>query len=498
MRLTMREIHLSGQGRSLGWLFGLRRDIDDRLAAVARGGIVELNGLADELTEGREAGTAAWATGGAMRALDRAQRWEHAIANAEPEPERFRASARYLAEQTMATAPIDAWSPGLRDALTILAALDSFDDPPRAAAALRRTAFSTPVTTLFDRPERWTPRPDDPTEAPRPVVHLRFDLDERSVAWPLAVESNRAYRLGATARVDPWPLGADRIEIALEGVPSAVLSVSPIVIPNGSARAETYMVSHAEIGIDHPAELTAVARFVGPEVDEPARVVGHRHLRVTTLDPGLATGQPFVAQKIVEMLGELSGRIPTLPTQDRRDFVALLDATLAFGSLALERYDLEGINERTFQQKLKQAFVQDPRIGRDIQEGSRLGGGVVDLVLRRVNDELKVVHEAVDIADAERLVGQPTQYGSAADSPVSILTVLDDSLKNEPPGIPANYVRWVYPRLHGAAQPAVPSMVAVVILRVGYRLPSEWTNTPTVTVGETADSGDASDRRFEA
>ena len=119
-------------------------------------------------------------------------------------------------------------------------------------------------------------------------------------------------------------------------------------------------------------------------------------------------------------------------------------------------------------------------------------------MLRRVNDELKVVHEAVDIADAERLVGQPTQYGSAADSPVSILTVLDDSLKNEPPGIPANYVRWVYPRLHGAAQPAVPSMVAVVILRVGYRLPSEWTNTPTVTVGETADSGDASDRRFEA
>ena len=476
----MREIHLSGDGRSLGSLFALRRSIDERLGSVARGRVVEFNDVADDLAAGREAGTAAWAMGRALRALDRAQRWEQALADAEPEPERFRASARYLAEQTLATTPIDAWSPGLNEGLATLAALDAFEDPLRAAAALRRTAVSSPVTTLFDPPERWAPRPEDPAEAPRPVVHLRFDVDERAVAWPLAVELNRVYRLGATARVDPWPAGADLIEIALEGVPSAVLSLSPIVIPKGRARAETYMVSHAEIGIDHPAELTAAARFMGPGVVEPARVVGHRQLRVTTLDPGLATGQPFVAQKIVEMLGELSSRIPTLPTQDRKDFVALLDATLAFASLALERDDLEGIDERTFQRKLKQAFVQDSRIGRDIHEGSRLGGGVVDLVLRRINDELKVMHELVDIADAERLVGQPTQYGSAADLPVSILTVLDDLPKTEAPGIPANYLRWVYPRLHGAAQPTVPSMVAVVIVQVGYRLPSEWTNTPTV------------------
>ncbi len=479
----MDEIHLSRDGRSLGSLFGLRRDIDERLAAVARGRVVEFNELADDLAEAREAGTAGWAMGGALRALDRAQRWEQAVADAEPEAERFRASARYLAEQTLATTPIDAWSPGLREALAILAALGSFEDPPRAAAALRRTAVSSPVTTLFERPERWAPS-EDPTEAPRPVVHLRFDLDERAVAWPLAVESNRVYRLGATAQVDAWPAGAERIEIALEGVPSAVLSVSPIAIPRGSPRSETYMVSHAEIGIDHPAELTATARFVGAGMDEPARVVGHRQLRVTTLDPGLATGQPFVAQKIVEMLGELSARIPTLPTKDRKDFVALLDATLAFASLALERDDLVGIDERTFQRKLKLAFAQDLRIGRDIGEGSRLGGGVIDLVLRRVNEELKVMHEPVDIADAERLVGQPTQYGSATDSPVSILAVLDDSPKTEAPGIPANYVRWVYPRLHGAAQPAVPSMVAVVIIQVGYRLPSEWTKTPTVTSPE--------------
>ena len=483
----MREIHLSATGRGFGAVLDLRRLINERLETVRRGHVVELNELADALSEDADTGTAAWALAGALRALDRAQRWEAALADAEPSPERFRDSARFLAEQTANTTPLGAWSPGLRDGLQILASLGSFDEPERAAAALRRATLPIPMTTIFERPSGWTPRQQEPAANAPPVVHLRFDLDERAVAWPLAVEAGRAYRLGVTAHPDAWPVGADRLEIALEGVPSAVLSVDPITITSAQERAETYMVSNAEIDVSRPAELTAIARFTGADLDLRARVVGHRRLRVTTLDPGLATGQPFVAQKIVEMLGELGARIPTLPTQDRKDFVALLDATLAFASLAIERRDLEGIDERAFQQKLKQAFVHDQRIGRDIQEGTRLGGGVVDLVLRRINDELKVIHDAVDIGDAEELVGQPTQYGSGTDSPVSILTVLDDSPKDAPPGIPANYVRWVYPQLHGAARPAVPSMVAVVLVRVGFRRPSDWTDTPTQDPEERGD-----------
>jgi hypothetical protein len=318
-------------------------------------------------------------------------------------------------------------------------------------------------------------------------VHLRFDVEDRPVAWPLALEANHAYMVRAVARADAWPADAGAMEVTLEGVPSAVLSLSPITIARGAERGETWMVMGPEIPFDHPAELEAVVKFVGGDRDRVAHVVGHRRLRVTTLDPSLATGQPFVGQKIVEMLGELNARIPALPTQDRRDFVALLDATAAFASLALERDDLVGIDERAFQRKLKQAFVHDQRIGRDIREGTRLGGGIVDLILRRINDELKVIHEPVDIADADRLVGQPTQYGAGTDAPVSILTVLDDSPKDAAPGIPANYIRWVYPQLHGAAQPAVPSMVAVVIVRVGYRRPHEWTSTPTQNPAEPAD-----------
>lgn len=473
----MREIHLSSGASAQGAFLRLRRDIDGQLESVVRGRVVDLTTLADQLSEVAEEGTSAWALAGALRALDRAQRWEPALAAAEPQPERFRDSARHLAASTAAHGNVDCWSIGLNEGLAILSNLASFDDVVPAAQALRRTALPMPVTTLFDRRRAWTRgEPEEPPQA-QPVVHLRFDVENRAVGWPLAVQSGRAYQLTVTARPDAWPHGAERLDIVLAGAPSALLAIDPISIPANSEHGQTWMVSNARMGPHDSVVLTPVATFVGHDM-LPAQVVGHRQLRVASLDPALlGAGQPIVAQRIVELLAELDARIPRLPAEDRRDLVTLLDATAAFATLALERDDLVGIDERTFQQKLKQAFVQDPRIGHDIAEGSRLGGGAVDLILRRINDELKVRHESVDIGDAERLVGQPTQYGAGTDSPVSILTVLDDSRKHAPPGVLGNYMRWVYPQLHGVAQPAVPSMVAIVIVSVGFRDPHEWTRT---------------------
>jgi hypothetical protein len=477
----MREIHLSSGYSVLAAFLKVRRDIDQQLSSVARGRVIELNGLADRLSDVAEEGTSALALAGALRALDRAQRWEPALAAAEPQPERFRDSARHLAATTAAGARLDSWGTGLDEGLTILSNLTSFDDIVPAAQALRRAALPRPVTTLFERRRGWARAEPEVAPQAQPVVHLRFDVDNRAVGWPLAVASGRAYQITVAARPDAWPDGAERLDIVLEGAPGALLAMDPISITANSEHGQTWMVANARMGPHDRVVLTPVATFVGPDLQQPAQVVGHRQLRVASLDPALlGTGQPIVAQRIVELLAELDARIPGLPAGDRRDLVTLLDATAAFATLALERDDLVGIDERTFQQKLKQAFVQDPRIGHDIAEGSRLGGGAVDLILRRINDELKVSHKSVDIADAERLVGQPTQYGAGTDSPVSILTVLDDSRKLAPPGVLSNYMRWVLPQLHGVAQPAVPSMVAVVIVTVGFRDPHEWTRTPVV------------------
>lgn len=67
----------------------------------------------------------------------------------------------------------------------------------------------------------------------------------------------------------------------------------------------------------------------------------------------------------------------------------------------------------------------DHRIGRRIQEGDELGGGETDLVLEHVVNELKVSRTPVDFESAQRFIRQPTQYASAGDCPISVLTILD-------------------------------------------------------------------------
>lgn len=229
--------------------------------------------------------------------------------------------------------------------------------------------------------------------------------------------------------------------------------------------------------------FTPKVSFVDVErADHPANVVGQRTLRVSTFDPiAVGVGQPMVALRIVELIGELEGRIRNIPGQDRRDLIHLLEATARFAAQANERGDLLGLNELGFQAKLKQGLVQDSFIGTRVQVAPDMGGGTTDLLLGRLVDELKISHTAIDLDDADRFVRQPTQYASAGDCPISVLTILDDSPKLDPPGIASNYMRWAIPKLHGAASPATPSMVVVVIIPVGFPVPSHWS---TLQAGE--------------
>jgi hypothetical protein len=263
-------------------------------------------------------------------------------------------------------------------------------------------------------------------------------------------------------------------------VPTSVIERPSIGIPAGAASGKGYLIPKIEIGRTDPVTLTPRVVFLRSDKSElPANVVGQRSLRVSTFDPVVVgVGQPMVAQRIVELLAEMDARIKDLPRQDRLDLIHLLEATARFQALANERADLRGIDEAGFQAKLKQALVQDRFIGTRIQEAPKLAAGTTDLLLGRVVDELKVSRTAIDIDDADKFVRQATQYASAGDCPVSILTVLDDSPKKDPEGVMANYMRWAIPKLHGTIQPQIPSMVAVVIIRVGFPIPSAFSKRP--------------------
>ncbi len=437
--------------------------------------------IAERIEADHEAaeGDPAWGFSQALRALDRAIAWEPALVAADANPERYRESARHIAGKATAVEQHGHWPETLREALEILARLSSHSEVAQVVGLLRRTPVPGPATTLL-RPTTRTSR-GRPAEAAEPAhvptVLLRFTLEGELVSWPMALTPGRAYVLEAHTSVDAWPDEVERMVIDLESdVPPSVIERPTIVLKPGETSGQGYLVPKREIGRTDPVTFTPRVSFLDFEgASHAANVIGQRTLRVSTFDPiAVGVGQPMVALRIVELLCELDGRIKNLPVQDRRDLHHLLVATERFAALAIEREDLIGLDELGFQAKLKQGLVQDNFIGTRIQEAPMLGGGTTDLMLGRLVDELKISHTAIDLDDADRFVRQPTQYASAGDCPISVLTILDDSPKSDQLGIASNYMRWAIPRLYGVRKPATPSMVAVVIIPIGFGPPSQW------------------------
>lgn len=424
------------------------------------------------------AGSELWAVSRALLSLGHAANWASAIEAADTGATASQNASRLIASKALGTEHESVWSTAVVQALNILVGLSDLADISLAAAALQRAPLVFPATDLL------VPRPSDPPPTPRsdpvdpPTVNIHFTLNGKQVSWPMALQAGVSYRLGASATINKWSerIANLRIDWKCEAPESILERTSFSILPEGTSTASGYLHARAEIPPDQGVDLIPLATLVTIDGDEhDAQVVGQRSLRIATFAPAtIGAGLPMVSQRIVELLAELDSRIPTLPRPDRLDLLHILDATSRFAALAIENKSLNVVGEKGFQEELKKAFVMDPRIGRRIQEGGELGGGETDLVLERIVNELKVSPTRIDFNSAQRFIGQTTQYASSGDCPVSVLTVLDQSEKTEPPGIQSNYMKWVFPPTHTTGSRRIPSMVAVVIIPVGFPVPSQW------------------------
>ena len=419
-----------------------------------------------------------WALSAALRSLGMAVSWEPAVELADGNASAYCDASRLIAQKTLASNRKGTWSVGVIKALKILAHLEAFADVPRAAASLQRAPIVYAATNLLAPPSPVSLHQTQSDPTVTPTVHLRFTLNDQPISWPMALQAGRYYKFGVTVTGADWPRHFDKIDIEWKTkVPESILTRSGFTIaPEGETSHEGYLLARAEIppdpGVDMTPEVT-IHELNGSQ--SAARVVGQRSLRINTFVPSeIGTGLPMVGQRIIELLAELNARIPTLPIADRLNLLHLLDATSRFAALAIERKELCHIDEKGFQRELKQALVFDQRIGRRIQEGSKLGGGESDLVLERLVNELKVSPTTVTFEQARRFIGQSTQYASAGDCPISVLTILDQSPKSDPPSIQSNNMAWAFPPIHSSGLCHTPSMVAIIIIPVGFPVPSTW------------------------
>lgn len=418
----------------------------------------------------------------ALDALVHAVRWTDAAWRAEEGAERHATAARLRAAQLRLRAD-DRWPDSLREAVVDLEGLAALDMPARAAAALSRVSLPVRLTDLFRKEQAARSYVGREADEPRvPAVALMMGLHGEPVMRPTILQPGALHHFEVEARVTEWPEAADVLEVTFMSVhPRDFLYVSDLRFTlDALTQPLEIRVAGARPPGDPPLGLTARANFLGTGGSLDARVAGNTTLEIVTFDAGTAppVNIPTAALRLQQMMAELSNALPQLSVDDRRDAVLLLEGVVTFAHTVLDDRlgQQEEIDEAWFQRELRFFLQANPQIGARLGERVGRAGGTTDLVLGNIVVELKVEKaSSVSLTAAgSRYVAQATQYGSAGDSQVSLLAVLDASPKRAPAGVMGNEMGWAYPEVASGPNPPFPSLVGVVVVRAAFPRPSDF------------------------
>lgn len=454
-----------------------------------------LDGVASALVSGSGGPDTPGFTALAMRTLAEAilatselERWEKDVLAAAPDAERHRKAANLRAKRALENLDGDT---GLDPLRTLLSTLAEMDDLDRCAAVRSELqALSLPIA-LIDAPPRSSSsaphRGRDAAVTPTPRVVVVASLDGALVTAPYALTPGKVHELGIEARVLDWPDGADALTIrALSRWPASAMELPEVRLErpadgNGIlvARGSSHLLLHASATDPlQPIEITFEGEFTSEGENRIAHLIGYPQLRIRTFDPAadVITGAPALDEHILALLSKL--REEGIAPSEQEAFGRFLGAINRAGvAMTWEREFPKGTRptEAEFQDELRKRLKMATELGGRLSEHAWQGGGETDLAHDEVIAELKVERDTPATIDtATKYLAQPTQYASGGQRQLSILVVLDMSPKEEPPGVLANLVGIIEPKLHGLDDPAYPSRVAVVIINGGLPLPSDW------------------------
>jgi len=423
-----------------------------------------------------------------LRALAELEHWEIDTLSAGVDAERHRRAAVRRAELAVAERdPDDPLSAPLTEALSGIAKIASLDERHTARATLLAVPLTVPLIDPPRSPIRARRRVEDPPAlTPRGVVITAIDgspVTDRHVVTP-----GQVHGLQVEARVLDWPEDADRLVVRYPSRwPRSAAEATDVVINRPAeavdgvwtGKGEGHLVLHA--GARDPlsgVRFVINSELVGEEVHESLALLGLRELTIRTFDPAhdVMTGAPVLDERILAMLAEV--RELAIAPDEQPAFGRFLGAIARAGvRIIAERVFPIGSNptETQFQAELLKRVSMATELGGRVAEHAWQGGGETDLAHDGVVAELKVERSrAATLENAKAYLAQTTQYASAGHRQLSILVILDMTIKDAPPGVLANTVGWLVPELHGLTDPAYPSRVAVVIVNGNLPVPSAW------------------------
>jgi hypothetical protein len=363
----------------------------------------------------------------------------------------------------------------IKDGLAALSAIGAIQLP------LILSTSSRPVN-MFTRKAK-----GEPEFVERPVVlSVLLYLEKELWANPQIIKPNYQYKIKGEIQLNVWPDGFTKLSllpISTNDDSYYVLSIPAVKPFAGTQTIEgTLLFKYAQANFEEHWSLKLLAMLESADAAPIyPEIVGYDELKVKVLSETsfpMLTRFPSLNEKILQVLSEVDAIMPKLPTQEREDFALLLSRILNYQGHCAERGTYKGVGDLTegqFRDRLIDFLDADTQLTSSIIKEGELAGGRVEINYKGITAELKVEkHESNREKVMEAHWRQAVTYGSSIGKHLTILCVLDLTVKTRPSATPANNVFLREPEFHGFEdnKPENPSRIVIVFIDGNLKRPS--------------------------
>jgi hypothetical protein len=373
--------------------------------------------------------------------------WRHAVLDAGSDADRFKRGAverlavwRSDHEARAETVALAATMQGVGEGLAVAEV---------GPVCLRLARIPLPIGVYGDvekpgaRAQRQRDREQEPVDELN-VAFLSFTVDAEPADQIQFLTPYETHDLEIEVKVSRWPEGVAELHLSPVSIELAGAYEFPdfrLPRPTGEPpfilrQRGRAMIKVAQAFRAQPFEFCYAAEFWPKESEQPVSVVGHRTLRIESVDVRRSplTGYEGIDQKLLAIRNVLR-RLPAMPQADLESAMTLAVGLAALAARAVQD-DLfpQPISEAEFQRQVRDELRRRPEIGGALEEHAHAGGGQTDLSLRRVSLELKVEPERpLELADCQGFVEQVAAYTVGSGKRLGVLCVLDASPKSQAP-----------------------------------------------------------------
>lgn len=403
------------------------------------------------------------ALAGLLRIIALLVEWRAAILDATPEADRFLRGAKAQYKLWLSEYQSSEVQRGLLENSANIESVIDISQVGDICGAISSVPLPIPFFAAFVHPfGRYKDDEQESKELPAElsVAFLHFEINGKPANKIHFLRPQETHDLEIEVRVSRWPDNATTLHLSPVSVESPDTYDFPKFQFERPAGPTPYIMrqrGRAILKFPHsiharPFEFMYAAEFAPRASEQPVAVVGHRTLRIESIDlqKSPVTGYLSMDKRLLELRDKLrDNRLIAEADLKSSLLVMTVLGNLAYRALHDDLYP--GVrNEAEFQRDIRAELRRTPEIASELEEHPRAAGGITDLSFRGIRVELKAEHQRhLALDDCNRFVAQTASYVVATGKRIGILCVLDCSTKACPLPAEENFGILTHPTREG-------------------------------------------------